>query len=441
MEFDLGRAHNAATVLPQANDPQIRFFRTARKTSLDPLGDLTGKWEVCTPETVGSFSAVAYFFASDLRHFSNKPVGLIGSYWGGMPAQAFTSLSGLEKDPQLKHYVDDYNKIRTDLPKATADYPAQLATYKTELETWRKNGGAAYEADVNTWKAALAASQASGQPPPPKPMPIAPGPKPPMAPEGPSNTPSVIFNGMVAPLIPFGIKGVIWYQGEANVGRAAEYHTLFTAMINDWREKWSEGDFPFLFVQLASLDAGKVPTWAVLRESQAKTLSLPNTGMAVSVDIGAPRNIHPQDKEDVGHRLALAAKHIAYGADVIYSGPVYSAMHVTGSAVNLTFTHGDGGLIIGSAPWVATGSQPLPTDTLSGFTIAGADKNWIPADAKIVDDQVVVSSSQVLNPVAVRYDWANDPKGNLYNKAMLPAVPFRTDDWSDPAAEGPLDTK
>jgi sialate O-acetylesterase len=241
---------------------------------------------------------------------------------------------------------------------------------------------------------------------------------------------------MINPLIPFAIKGAIWYQGESNAGAAAEYKTLFARMIKDWREKWAEGDFPFFWVQLASYKASPVQSWPYLRESQAETLALPKTGMATAVDIGDANNIHPIDKLDVGHRLALAALDVAYGKKQVDSGPVYSGMKVEGNSIRLTFTHLGGGLDIKQAPWTAPGSTPLPTDHLSGFTIAGADKKFVDADAKIDGNAVVVSSAQVAAPVAVRYDWANVCTGNLYNADGLPATPFRTDDWKDPAAMG-----
>ena len=243
---------------------------------------------------------------------------------------------------------------------------------------------------------------------------------------------------MLAPLIPFAIKGTIWYQGEANAGQGAEYHVLFARMIKDWREKWGEGNFPFLWVQLASYKAGKVQNWPFLREAQAKTLLLPNTGMVTAIDVGNPDDIHPTDKVDVGHRLALAAEHVAYGKKLVYAGPVYEAMHANGNSISLSFTHEGGGLVISSAPWAPPGTPAAAVDHLTGFTIAGADKNFVPADAKIDGSSVIVSSAQVPAPVAVRYDFENapNPLGNLYNKDGLPAFPFRTDDWTDPVAMG-----
>lgn len=452
MEFGIGNDYQGAKNIAQANEPEIRLFLVPHATSLEPQNDLAkvpatnlaGKWQVVTPAVMGGkwgwngFSAAGYYFGREIHQATGKPVGLIGTYWGGTPAQAWTSLTGLEKDPELKHYVDAYNKIVADLPTATAAYPAKVAAYKTALAAWEANGGKAFEDQMKAWDAAAKQAVASNQPPPPRPVPPSPRPRPPAPTDGGQDAPTNLYNGMVAPLIPYAIKGAIWYQGEANAGRAAEYRKLFPRLIMDWRKKWGEGDFPFFWVQLASYKANAVPNWPFLREAQAMTLSLPKTGMATAIDIGDPNNIHPIDKDDVGHRLALVAEHGAYGKTLVYSGPVYKAMKTNDGAISLTFTHEGGGLVIGHAPWASSDASPQPADHLAGFTIAGADKNFVPADAKIDGASVIVSSAQVPAPVAVRYDWANapDPLGSLYNKEGLPAFPFRTDDWIDPVAMG-----
>jgi sialate O-acetylesterase len=256
-------------------------------------------------------------------------------------------------------------------------------------------------------------------------------------PQGGAGGPTVLYNGIVAPLIPYAIKGVIWYQGEANVGNGIEYRALFPRMIIDWRERWNEGNFPFLFVQLANLNAAQTKPseggWALLREAQLMTLSLPNTAMAVSVDIGNPLDIHPKDKVDVAQRLFLAARHIAYGEELVYSGPIYDKMTVEGNKIRLSFKHTGSGLQMSAPPWSPTGAPLTPPTELKGFAIAGADKNWAWAKAEIDGNQIVVSSDQVPDPVAVRYGWATNPPCNLYNKEGLPASPFRTDDWEEAA--------
>jgi sialate O-acetylesterase len=236
------------------------------------------------------------------------------------------------------------------------------------------------------------------------------------------NEPAVLFNAMVKPLLPYAIKGTIWYQGESNAGRAHEYETLFPGLITDWRNQWKQGDFPFLFVQLANfMDATPEPVeseWAELRAAQAKTLSLKNTGMAVIIDIGEAKDIHPANKADVGRRLALAARKLAYDdKKVVYTGPVYQSFKVKKNQIVLKFSKT-------GSPLQARGGE------LKQFAIAGEDKKFVWAKAKIEEGNVIVWSDQVKNPVAVRYAWSNNPEGaNLYNQDGLPASPFRTDDW------------
>jgi sialate O-acetylesterase len=237
---------------------------------------------------------------------------------------------------------------------------------------------------------------------------------------GDPNRPTALYNAMIHPLIPFAMRGIIWYQGESNARRAQQYRKLFPALIADWRKDWGEGDFPFLFVQLANFMAAKPePTesaWAELRQAQSMTLSVPKTAQAVTIDIGDAKDIHPKNKQDVGRRLALAAEAVAYGKKVVHSGPVYDSMKIDGSKAVLKFTHCGGGL-------AAKG------DKLTGFAIAGEDRKFVWADARIDGDSVIVSSEKVPAPVAVRYAWADNPQCNLYNKEGLPASPFRTDDW------------
>lgn len=430
MEFSLHRAHDAAEATPKANDPQLRLFLVTKKTALEPVSDVAGKWELCTPESAGPFSAVGYFFGRDLREKLKRPIGLIGTYWGGTPAQAWTSISGLQKEPSLSGYVEAHEKLVASFPQASADFAAKKTAFDEALKTWNEQYGKEFEAANKQWNDDAAKAKAAGQPLPPKLEFAHPKPKAPQAPDGGSGAPANLYNGMVAPLVHYAIKGVIWYQGESNAGKAMEYRTLFPAMIKDWRAKWGQGDFPFLFVQLAAYRHGNAPEWPVLRESQSKTLSLPKTGMAVAVDVGDWGDIHPKDKLDVGHRLALAALHVAYGEELVYSGPTYDSMKVEGGKVALKFKNNGGGLIIGAAPWSPSGETPAPAAELKGFVIAGEDKKFVPAEAKITGNTVEVSSPQVPNPVAVRYGWENSPVCNLYNKEQLPASPFRTDDWN-----------
>ncbi|MGK9476045.1 sialate O-acetylesterase [Melioribacter sp. OK-6-Me] len=233
--------------------------------------------------------------------------------------------------------------------------------------------------------------------------------------------PGGLFNAMLAPLLNYRIKGVIWYQGESNAERPFEYRRLFPALIRDWRNNWNIGSFPFLFVQLANfMEHDSVPSnsnWALLREAQAKALELPNTGMAVTIDIGEWNDIHPLNKKDVGKRLALAAMKIAYGEDITYSGPIYKSMEIDSNKIIISFSHTGSGLV-------------CKGDELKHFAIAGTDKKFVWAKAAIKGDKVIVWSDEIKNPVAVRYAWADNPEGaNLYNSEGLPACPFRTDEW------------
>ena len=235
-------------------------------------------------------------------------------------------------------------------------------------------------------------------------------------------SPTVLFNAMIHPLIPYAMQGVIWYQGEANVSDPYLYRKLFPAMIQDWRTQWEQGDFPFYFVQLANFmaaqtDPNEASAWAELREAQTRTLALPNTGMAVTIDIGEADDIHPRNKQDVGRRLAQWALADTYNQDAVPSGPLYQVMQKEGTAIRLSFDH------------VAGGLQTPNGEPLRGFAIAGADRRFIWAEARIEGNTVVVSSPRVPDPVAVRYGWANNPAVNLYNAADLPASPFRTDEW------------
>jgi sialate O-acetylesterase len=260
--------------------------------------------------------------------------------------------------------------------------------------------------------------------------------------------PGRLFNGMVHPILPYAIRGVLWYQGESNTGNASLYRTSFPLLIQDWRQHWQQGDFPFYFCQLANYrpktNQPGESVWAELREAQAKTLSVPNTGMAVLIDTGESEDIHPQSKQVAGERLAKIALAKTYGREVVHSGPLYTSMKIEGSAIRLSFDHLGGGLVAKEVPATydvmrkAGKTAPLvrnsPQSQLEGFAICGADKQWVWAEAKIEGDTVLVSSKQVPAPIAVRYAWSDNPTCNLYNAADLPASPFRTDDFALAAA-------
>ena len=440
MGFPLKDERNAATEIPQSADPQLRLFQVGRKPIGTPQDDVAGgKWVLCDPTTVPTFSAVAYYFGHELRQTLKRPIGLIATSWGDTPAEAWTSLSGLQKDPALKHYVDSYRRTQDIAAKIT---PETKADFEAKSAQWTK--------DQVDWQKAVAAAKAANQPPPPQPTPPPANPDPFFATKYP-NVPTCLFNGMVAPIIPYAIKGVIWYQGESNTAYGGDYHILFPTMISDWREKWGEGDFPFLFVQLARYHGAPNEFWPTVREAQLTTLSLPNTAMASAVDIGDPNQIHPADKMDVGQRLAKAAHKIAYGENVVGEGPIYDSMKIDGKTIRISFTKESigSGLTPGLPPWLPAGTLPVLSGTiapvapseLTDFLIAGPDQNFVPAKAIVDHDTVIVSSDAVTSPVAVRYGWSNTPTINLYNKEGLPASPFRTDTWNatlpKPAALAP----
>ncbi len=391
MQWTVQNSADAEQEIAAARYPKIRLFSVARKVADTPQSDCEGRWVECSPETIPGFSAVAYFFGRGLHKDLDIPVGLIHTSWGGTPAEAWASGPVLKDNPEFASILKRYED-------AVANYPRAMVQYRENLQTWEE---------------AVEKAKAKGESAPRRPR----------SPYGPGHphSPSGLYNAMIAPLIPYAIKGAIWYQGESNAGRAYQYRALFPAMIKSWWRTWGQNDFPFLFVQLANFmkveDEPGDSAWAELREAQTMTLELPNTGMAVIIDIGEADDIHPKNKQDVGKRLALWALAKTYLKDIVYSGPLYSFMNVRDSEIVLHFQHVGGGL-------VAKGGEPL-----KGFAIAGEDHKFVWADARIEGETVVVSSAQVAKPVAVRYAWANNPVCNLYNKAGLPASPFRTDGW------------
>ena len=411
MEFKFNGTATAKEEAPKATFPKIRMFTVTKKISVKPQTEAVGSWVECSPETVGGYSAVGYFFARELYQKLGVPVGMIHTSWGGTPAQAWTSLDGFGADPELKGYVDGAKASLATYDAAAAAYPAKLAEFQAAKKVWDESVGKAFNEATKAWNEATAAAKAAGQPLPPKPAPSSPAPNPPASPEGSQNNPTTLYNGMLAPIIPYAIKGAIWYQGESNAGQAKQYRTLFPAMIADWRAKWKQGDFPFFFVQIAPFN-GQPPE---IREAQFLTLSKSkNTAMAVTTDVGNATNIHPTQKEPVGQRLALAARALTYGEKIEYSGPLYASMKAAGAKVEISFTHTGTGLV-------------AKDGELKGFTIAGADGKFVPAKAEIKGDKVIVSGEGVTDPKAVRYGWANVPDVNLFNKEGIPASPFRTD--------------
>lgn len=427
---------DAVQVLQKAQDPQLRFFNVTKKTASEPQSDLKGKWEITTPESAKNFSAVAYFFAQEIRQTQNCPVAVIQAPWGGTSIETWISLEGLKQNPPItkklelwNKAVEQYLKIKEN-PQISEDYEKDLKLWKLEVEP-------IYNAEMKEYNKAVSEGRTPDKKPiPSRPEPTNPDPMGMPSPSKRPSTPTVNFNGMIAPLVPFAMRGVIWYQGENDGNAGLEYRTLFPRLIEDWRNQWkqsgSASNFPFLFVQLPSNGNDLQPVadkgWAFLREAQLMTLRVPGTGMVITIDVGDPKNVHPADKFDVGRRLALVARKKVYGENIVASGPLYQDFTLIGGGeVRINFLETGSGLVIGQSPWYAPSVEPFPKDKLIGFYIAGENKKWVEANARIEGNSVIVSSPEVPKPVAVRYGWANSPRCNLYNKEGLPASPFRTD--------------
>ncbi len=530
-----GKVLNYKKEIDEANFPNIRFLKANKNLSAKPLTEIDvkdGGWVVCSPETVGDFSAVSYFFGKNLFVNKDIPIGLINTSWGGTIAEAWTSAESLKTMPDFTTKVQDMEKIATEwtdiqkkynqeyaawmaqvdnvdkglanakLPwygidivqsdwksiqvpdywekqglegfdgmvwmRKTIDIPADWQnqdlklnldliddndiTYFNGVEVGRTSGWNIYRTYsipaklvkkgkavivvrvldngggggiygdpaklelsltrdknislVGNWQCKIGFN-------------INEVAKAPQKWDNPNRV-NVLYNAMINPLVPFAIKGVIWYQGESNADKAYQYRELFPLMIKDWRKKWNS-NFPFYFVQLANYTAvtsqPEEALWAELREAQSKTLNLENTGMAVAIDLGEAADIHPKNKPEVGRRLSLIARNNTYGENIPYSGPVYNSYLIKGDSIFIKFNSTYGGL------------KTLKGDSLKGFAIAGLDHQFHWAEARIVGNDVLVYSDEVSNPIAVRYAWAANPVCNLYNGAGLPASPFRTDDW------------
>jgi sialate O-acetylesterase len=372
-----------------ANYPQIRqyYVNQTKGEQNTPSASVSGSWAICSPQTAANFTSVGYFFARDLQEKLHVPVGIIHSSLGGTPVKAWTSREAMLADPELKKIFD-----KEDLDVSVKKWNADMADYKAKepalLDQYNKD---------------LATATQAGTPPPRKPEP----------PRNPASfwTPSVLYNGMIAPLEPYAIRGVVWYQGESDSGAGAPvYERNFHAMIADWRKAWGEGNFPFLFVQIAPCGA-----WdPAIREAQLLAWQkTPNTAMVVTTDIGST-DMHPPHKQIVGERLVLAARALVYGEKTLeYSGPTYKSVTYNGNKAILDFTHLDGGLM-------------AKDGDLKGFEISADGKTFVPAKAEIQGNTVEVSADQVANPQAVRFGWNSIPDVNLFNKIGLPASPFCT---------------
>ena len=387
MGLRVSGAQNFEQEQKNANLPQVRMFTVTSGAADTPQDDCKGQWIVCAPQTVGDFSATLYFFGREVYKSLDVPVGLINSSVGGTPIESWISSDVQHTSPELKPFFEasaQEDKV-FDAVTAKAKYEKDLARWKEVAKKARKDGRAVPRA-----------------------------PRDPVATRERKGNVGGLFNGKIAPLIPYAIRGAVWYQGEANThgDKAQFYQYQLPLLVTDWRARWGS-EFPFAWVQLPNFTAGE--GWCVVREAMLKSLKVPNTGMAVAIDIGEPKNIHPKNKQEVGRRLGMWALGTVYGKKIATSGPLPAAHTVRGNEMVVSFAHADGGL-------VAKGGN------LKGFVIAGADYQWKPAKARIEGEDVIVSSADVPQPVAVRYAWADNPDCNLYNAAGLPASPFRTDD-------------
>lgn len=396
MQFDVAQSYEAELVMAAAKYPRIRMISVPQVASQKPLTEFKGQWEAVSPATVGRFSGVGYFFGRRIHEIIDIPVGLIDNSWGGSAAEAW---------------------VRRDVLEAHERYGPMLKRWDEQVATWDPaKAKAAYEQQVRKWEADVEQAKSAGKPLPQKPRMSG-------SPEGSNHRPANLYQGVLNPVIGYGIKGAIWYQGESNAGRAYQYRHLFPLMIKNWRDVWGQGDFSFYWVQLADFMAESPEpadcAWAELREAQTLTMAaLPNTGEAVIIDVGEGRDIHPRNKQTVGDRLARWALAKDYGIPMNHRSPAFKSCAAKGEKLVLTFDH------------VGAGLYAFDVQEARGFTVAGEDRKFVAAQARITGkDTIEVWSDKVKAPLAARYAWANNPVCNVYSREGLPATPFRTDDW------------
>ncbi len=396
MGFTLAGDWNGDLEAAASKLPNLRLIKVPQVGTQELQNDFKGQWKPSNAESATGFSAVGFFFGRYIHQIVGVPVGLIDNAWGGSAAEAWIRRESLEKDPRFEALMlrTTQQEARLTGDKAKADYEAQLAKWREAAE-----------------KAKAAQKTAPRRPASPQQWLSG------------NARPGNIFCGVLHPTLGYGIKGVIWYQGESNAGRAYEYADLFPFLIEQWRKEWSQGDFPFYWVQLADYRAEKPEPgdsdWAELRESQTKTMKLPNTGQAVIIDLGEGKDIHPKNKRDVGARLARWALARDYGLSVPYRSPEFKSMNVSGNKVTLRFD------CFGSS------LRTFDVEEAIGFAVCGEDKVWHWATGRLRGlDQVELSCPEAEKPIAVRYAWADNPKCNLFSKEGLPVTPFRTDDFA-----------
>jgi len=386
MQFGISAMDNSEVEIASANCPQIRLLRVPQVGNPVPQSDIDAEWKVCSPDNVTDFSAVGYLFGKRIHDAVGVPVGLIHNSWGGTPIEAYIPRDVMDTCSacaDLLHRFDEKMKVYTDetLKQEQKEYDEWLAAGKPGAKKW-----------------------------PPADQRIA------------NKRPANLYNAMVHPIEGYGIRGAIWYQGEANASNPTLYRTLFPMMINAWRDRWGQGDFPFYWVQLADYQPEnpqpQESNWAALREAQTLTLALPNTGEAVIIDAGEGRDIHPRDKQTVANRLVRHALVNDYGYKMFAGSPRFESMEIVGNKIIVSFTNTDKGL------------YAFDTEEVKGFAIAGKDGKFVWAKATIAGkDKIEVYADEISEPVSVRYGWADNPVINLYDRNGLPVTPFRTDNW------------
>ncbi|MFL6332639.1 MAG: sialate O-acetylesterase [Pyrinomonadaceae bacterium] len=399
MQFTLAETKEAKEAIAAASHPNIRLFNVSRQVAFKHKPPPLATWQASTPESVKEFSAAGYYFAVELQKELGVPVGVINSSYGGSQAEAWTPVEYLVANPELKATVERTKTWDEERPRVKVEYEEQLKRWRVESD-----------------KAKAAGARPSPSPAVPDAL-------------REYRIASSIYDGMIEPLIPFPVRGAFWYQGESNEARAEQYKILLPTMIRAWRERWGQGDFPFGIVQLPNYrDPKPEPAdeaWSHIREAQRLTArATKNTGLVVTIDVGEAHDIHPKNKLDVGRRMARWALAEVYGRRMTATGPMFDRMKVAGSKLVLTFDD------------VGTGLKIRDGDRLQEFAVAGVDRKWHWAEARIVGkDKVEVWSADVPRPVAARYAFNNNPRHpNLTNETGLPAAPFRTDDWPDPTA-------
>jgi sialate O-acetylesterase len=407
MEWPVQQAKDADLEARTANFPRMRLITIPHVGTQEPQHEFGGMWQTCSPETVAEFSAVGYFFGRQLHQSLDVPIGLIDNSWGGSACEAWVDRSLLERDDRYRQLMERWAET-----ERTYDHAAVLAEYQERVKKWEEENAPASPRRFRRPR------------------------KPPFSePSNPlagQHRPGNLYNGALRPVIGYGIRGAIWYQGEANAGRAYQYRHLFPSMIQQWRDEWDQGDFPFYWVQLADFKRESAEpqesAWAELREAQTMTLSeLPNTGEAVIIDLGEADDIHPRDKQNVAKRLARWALARDYGVEIAHESPRFKSMEKQDNKITIRFR-------VSRQPDAAL--DAFDGDELTGFAIAGEDKKFVWAQARVSgEDRVDVWSDEIADPVAVRYAWADNPRCNLRNRAGLPATPFRTDDWPGVTAD------